>query len=192
MGPAEGSLPSFLKSSCRDRDLTPRQEASFHIHNPQAQRAFNWGAKVSSKPLEPQRWTRPSIVSLQDASVQLIAGGPGHTQQNMKYLDSHYGKLGMISLNQSRWRIGYRLSKEEMGHRLGLFPLRAYIEKQRLQFIGVCLPMSRSCFWRMLTIGKAPLEWEHSWRCMGICWLTKKHWKEQWQKQHNISPLMSL
>ena len=52
--------------------------------------------------------------------------------QDMQYLASQYDKLMMIALNQPRRWTGRRLA-----HRLGLSPLKAYIEKRRLQFIGV-------------------------------------------------------
>ena len=58
------------------------------------------------------------------------------TQQNRQYLDLNYRKLMAIALNQPKRWMGRRLSKEEMGHRLGLSPLRAYIEKRQIQFIG--------------------------------------------------------
>lgn len=58
------------------------------------------------------------------------------TRQNMEYLEENYVKLMDIALNQRKRWMTRRLSKEEMGKRLGCPPLRAYIRKRQLQFIG--------------------------------------------------------
>lgn len=58
------------------------------------------------------------------------------TRQNLTYLEENYVKLLEIGLNRRNWWMSRRLSKEEMGKRLGCPPLGAYIQKRQLQFIG--------------------------------------------------------